>query len=102
MKYLLRFIVGIILLPIIIIYSGWITKIIWNWHIPIIFGLPEITIVQSIAISLVVGWMRFKNDKHAVEKDDEDYYTTLFENMLAIIFMGLFVLLTGWILTLFY
>ena len=41
------------IIAIIIIILGYPLMLLWNWLIPTIFGLPEITLWQALGLSLL-------------------------------------------------
>lgn len=55
------------------ILNGWVLSILWDWFIVSTFGLPILTIGQSIGVSMVVSFMTYqyietpKSDSTALE-----------------------------------
>ena len=48
--------VGLIVLDLLLrVYDGWVLSVIWGWHVSILFGLPRITTLQAIGLSVVVS-----------------------------------------------
>jgi hypothetical protein len=49
---------GIILIPLLAIYHGWILTILWGWFVVPTFHLPELSIAVAIGLSLIVGMFK--------------------------------------------
>jgi len=45
---------------IFVIYGGWAVMTLWNWFIPITFGLSELTLGQATGIDLLISLMTAK------------------------------------------
>ena len=41
------------LIAIVIVILGYPLMLLWNWLMPVIFGLPEITFWQAIGLNLI-------------------------------------------------
>ena len=41
------------MIAIVIVILGYPLMLLWNWLMPIIFGLPEITLWQAIGLNLI-------------------------------------------------
>lgn len=50
----LLIIVSIILVALICFLSGWATMLLWNWLVPVIFGLGTITFWQALGLIVLV------------------------------------------------
>lgn len=80
---------GIVFIPLLLIDALLLT-LIWNWHMPDIFGAPVIGIPEAIAISTIVAFFRTSEVKK--RSKNFDWITTwLTKDILA--------LLIAWILT---
>ena len=93
---------GILLfLPLVIVVGaisgGWALSTLWGWFIVPVFGLPSISIVQAIGISLLVG--SFKGSSQSSRKD-KTTSESLGEITVALL-MPPFSVFLGWIVTLF-
>ena len=47
-----------VLLPFIVVIPlaflcGWVTSLLWNWLMPVIFGLPDINALQALGLILL-------------------------------------------------
>lgn len=51
---------GILLIFLTGIILGFPTKLLWNWLMPSIFGLPEVTFAEALGL-LVLAGLLFKN-----------------------------------------
>ena len=47
-------IASIILVALICFLSGWVTMLLWNWLVPVIFGLETITFWQALGLIVLV------------------------------------------------
>ena len=56
----------ILIIPIMV-YDAWVTKIIWNWYMPMIFSLPYLTVNKAIAIGLV--WSQITSKPYLKSKE---------------------------------
>ena len=50
----LLIIASIILVTLICFLSGWVTMLLWNWLVPMIFGLGTITFWQALGLIVLV------------------------------------------------
>lgn len=61
-------IAGVLLAAIIALIFGFLVKILWNWLMPVIFGLPEIGYWQAFGIvilgKLIFGGFGSRHDNH--------------------------------------
>ena len=78
-------------ITIAIVINAFVVSVIWNWFMPVIFGLPFLTIPQAIGISLVIGCFIFIESKDAKTKKEKN------EAMIGVVARPLFLLLIGWI-----
>ena len=54
------------------LYSVWVEKVIWNWFLPVFFGLPEITFVQMGALSVLLNCLRYNVKPKDLDRSDGD------------------------------
>src|SRR6056297_2526374 len=56
----------IVIIPAMVFLVSLIFRLLWNWLMPEIFGLPEITILQSIGLLILGRFLfgSFINSKH--------------------------------------
>lgn len=76
-------------LPVGVIIAGWLTSTIWNWYMPVLFGLPTIGIVTGAGLQSVRGILFGLRDSDAGEKP-------LWESVLQTIIAMLILLAVGW------
>jgi len=92
-------VMGCISIPIVIIlttvWGGFVLSILWNWFMPVIFGLPELTLVYAMALILVVNYMTGSANKSGASDSEEGPYESLFKAFLVAIFQPLFFLVVG-------
>ena len=50
----LLIIASIILVALICFLSGWVTMLLWNWLVPMIFGLGTITLWQALGLIILI------------------------------------------------
>ena len=50
----LLIIASIILVTLICFLSGWVTMLLWNWLVPMIFGLGTITFWQALGLIILI------------------------------------------------
>lgn len=81
------------------IMNGWVLSILWGWFIVPLFGLPLLSIPESIGFALVIGILS-KNQTTSSSKD-KDTSTLVAEIIGYGIFSPLFFLFMGWIIKLF-
>lgn len=60
-----QFLLTILISLIVIVICTWPVQLLWNWLMPLIFGLPKITLVQAFGVMFLSNIL-FKNNK--VEK----------------------------------
>lgn len=60
-----QFLLTILVSLIVIVICTWPVQLLWNWLMPLIFGLPKITLVQAFGVMFLSNIL-FKNNK--VEK----------------------------------
>jgi len=56
------------LIAIVIVILGYPLMLLWNWLMPVIFGLPEITFWQAIGLNLL-STILFKSTTTIKNKD---------------------------------
>lgn len=49
--------IGIIAFTAIVLCVSWPFMLLWNWLMPMIFGLPELTFLQSAGLLLLLGFV---------------------------------------------
>ena len=50
--------IGYVFLILIVVFgvialASWVTSLVWNWLMPVIFGLPEITFIQALGLQIL-------------------------------------------------
>lgn len=61
-------IVVFLVLPLLIALCGWITSILWNYIMPVVFGLTTISVKQGVALYLLA---RLLFGVKSISKDDD-------------------------------
>jgi len=76
-------------------WRGYVLSVIWSWFIVTTFGLPELTIVQAIGLSIVVGYFKMS---YNTKKEQNEERTDIFARFIGHAFFApLFVLGFAWI-----
>ena len=76
------------------IINGYTFSVLWDWFIVSTFGMPELTIFQSIGLAIVVGFLTYKEDKTNKVKEAKD---VLIEGFSTIISKALMYLAIGFV-----
>jgi hypothetical protein len=63
---------GVLLAGLLAFLLGFIVMHLWNWLMPVIFGLPEITYWQSWGLVLL-SHILFKAGSHRHDHDEDDH-----------------------------
>jgi len=100
---LLALLVVVVIIPLNSVLNGWVLTKLWAWFMVPTFGLPELGIVPAIGLSMIIGYLT----QHATssKSSDEDKYKSsgqrIAEAIGKAIFVPLFYLFIGWIVSLF-
>ena len=76
------------------IAGGWALSVLWGWFIVPVFGLPALSVVQSIGIILITGYI---TNKPSQGKDERDTTEQIISNLSHVFVMPLFSVGIGWI-----
>lgn len=83
---------GTLMLAITMIVNGWGLSVVWNWYVPAIFGLPYLTLAQSLGLSIVirmfVGSSSGESDKNKTFVE-RMLFTTILSVIMTLLFVGL-------------
>lgn len=90
----------LVLTVITCIFGGYTLSILWGWFIVPTFSLPQLSIPVAIGISIIINKMT-KNPTQDKENEGGDLNEQLVKSFFFGVFMNLFALLMGWIVTLF-
>jgi hypothetical protein len=63
---------GVLLAGLLAFLLGFVVMLLWNWLMPQIFGLPEITYWQGWGL-VVLAHILFKAGPHRHDHDDDDH-----------------------------
>lgn len=81
--------IGLAVIPLAVMWKGFVLAKLWGWFLVDKFGLPALTIAQAIGLAIVVGMFSYIR-----AKDDEDEVWQPF----VLAFLGPLVsLFAGWI-----
>jgi len=88
-------VLAMILSPII---NGFVFSKLCLWFIVPIFHMQPLRTVEAIGIVFLINFVRSKRDRSA---DSEKFWTEFLTNIIDVILLAGFALLSGWIVTLF-
>jgi len=76
---------GLVLIPLAVMWKGFVLSKLWGWFIVDKFELPALTIAQAIGLAIVVGMFTYTRSK-----DDEEWmpYVIAFVGPLMSLFVG--------------
>jgi len=80
------------------IINGFVFSKLWLWFIVPTFQMQPLRVVEAIGIIFLINFIRVKRDKEA---DKDKFWETFASNMIFIVLMAGFALLSGWVVTLF-
>ncbi len=85
------------------VFGGWVFSILWGWFVVPVFGLPQLSVVQAIGLSLMIGYMthHLKSDDKDNGDDEDSAGAKTLKNLLFAIFYPLLILSLGWVIHLF-
>ncbi|PIT88095.1 MAG: hypothetical protein COU29_03720 [Candidatus Magasanikbacteria bacterium CG10_big_fil_rev_8_21_14_0_10_36_32] len=92
----------VLLLALGTIISGFVLSMLWGWFIVPVFGLPELSIVAAVGISLTVRYLTYQEKDENDDKKKTDRITS--EKVILILkpfVTPLLILLFGYIIHLF-
>ena len=89
-----------VLLAMIIspIINGFVFSKLWLWFIVPIFQIHPLRVVEAIGIIFLINFIKAKKDK---ESDKDKFWETFATNMVFVVLMAGFALLSGWVVMLF-
>ncbi len=88
-------VLAMIISPII---NGFVFSKLWLWFIVPTFQMQPLRVVEAIGIIFLINFIRVKRDK---EVDKDKFWETFANNMVFVVLMAGFALLSGWVVTLF-
>jgi hypothetical protein len=88
-------VLAMIISPII---NGFVFSKLWLWFIVPTFQIQPLRVVEAIGIIFLINFIRVKRDKEAYK---DKFWETFANNMIFIVLMAGFALLSGWVVTLF-
>lgn len=88
-------VLGLIISPII---NGFVFSKLWFWFIVPTFQMQPLRVIEAIGIIFLINFTRAERNKEA---DKDKFWETFVSDMVFIVLMAGFVLLSGWVVTLF-
>ncbi len=92
-----KFITVVLAMIISPLISGFVIMKLWAWFIVPTFEMQPLRIVEAIGIMFLINFIRLKREK----TENEEFWGNFATNMIFLIVMAGFALLSGWIVTLF-
>ena len=96
---MLAIIILLLISPIIVLANGFVFQHLWNWFIVPFVGLPSLTLVAAIGVSMTIAFVAHQfvpsNNK---DKTPSEIVTEVIAHLIT---KPLAALLFGWIVTLF-
>ena len=93
-----KFMTVVLAMIISTIINGFVFSKLWFWFIVPTFQMQPLRVVEAIGIIFLINFIRVKRDKEA---DKDKFWETFASNMVFIVLMAGFALLSGWVVTLF-
>jgi hypothetical protein len=97
MEHFGKFCLGVLILFLSAIVSGFVFMTLWGWFIIPKFTLPDVNLAESIGLMIFVSFLKYKSKDGT--KDDKPFVKDILESFAKQIVLGSFVLLFGWIIT---
>lgn len=88
-----KFMAGLIMIVLSAIIQGFVLSKLWAWFIVGLLSVHQITILQAIGLSMVVGYFRIKYDPS--KKDNDEAWDNLIKGFLFMLLYSAFALLFG-------
>ena len=92
-----KFILGLVLTVVAIIFNGFVISTLWEWFIVHTFDLPSISIPIAIGVGIILTLMTGAKKSQKEVKTFKDYFYRIIESMTV----NAFALFVGWIVFLF-
>ena len=91
----------LLLTPFALAWSGFVLTILWGWFVVPAFGLAPLSVPVAIGLSTIIGmYMKVKIDDEAAKTSDEKAKEVITSIVVAAV-KPAWLLLIGWIVTLF-
>ena len=62
------------LLALSVLLNGWALHILWGWFIAPVFGVPVLSIAQSIGVAMVIGFSTYQYIESTSDKNGRDRF----------------------------
>jgi hypothetical protein len=85
-----------VLIPLFMIYSGFVLSLLWQWFAVGIFGMQPISIPEAIGVSLLIGYLAHQ----MTPGDEREAKDKLIESVAFLISKPTIFLLVGWVVSL--
>jgi len=61
-------VIGLCLIVVAALFTGWLVMLLWNWLMPMLFGLTTITYIEGWGLSVLSGLL-FKGTTNVKTKE---------------------------------
>ncbi len=78
--------------------NGWVLSILWGWFIVPVFGLPGLSIVQSIGIAMTIGFLITKSEG-STKSDSQPWIDIISAYIGRILIAPIGILAIGWFIS---
>jgi hypothetical protein len=85
--------IGLAMVPVVVIFSGYVLMKLWAWHVVPVFDLPRLSWGHAIGLDLVALIFRGVNSK----KDDSNPSAPAATRGFAVCTLFAIILLIGWL-----
>ena len=86
---------GLAMVPVEIMWSGYVLTFLWMWFIVPLFGLPPLSIAQAMGLGLVIA---FLTHQHIKSTGHEGQDKELLRTIAIVMARPAFALFLGWII----
>lgn len=97
MVYFIGFLLFMVSSILSSIYGGFVLSVLWGWFVSPVFGLPVITFLQGIGLSIVTHFLTVQYVKQEFESPSEAMLNALIFSLTY----STMALASGWVLHLF-
>jgi hypothetical protein len=92
-----KFMLVILIMTVTLIINGFVFLKLWLWFIVPTFQMQPLRIIEAIGISLLISFIRTGKNK----EDKKNFWENILNQTIFNLGVFIYVLLTGWIITLF-
>jgi hypothetical protein len=75
--------IGIAAAAALVALAGWVVRLLWNWLMPAVFGLPQVTYWQALGIFILAHLLLGSGPRGAYRRDRRGAFRTELKERLA-------------------